>query len=68
MAKRIATAEDLEKYPVLAQAGLKVGDEFEIPDEALNSTNEENSGTFGGDAPPDPPPGGNNPTTKPPIP
>ena len=60
MAKRIATPEDLEKYPELAQAGLKVGEEFEIPDEALNTTDEEGEGDpedddgTGGNHPPKP--------------
>ena len=57
--KRVATQADLDTNPELVEAGLKVGDEFEIPDEALNQT------ANGAEDPPPPPPedngGGSNP-------
>lgn len=48
MDKKIITQEDLDKYPDLAEQGVKVGDEAEIPD----SDNEENGDDVGGSNPP----------------
>lgn len=33
MAKKIVTQEDLDKYPELAEQGIQIGDEAEIPED-----------------------------------
>lgn len=48
MAKKIATQEDLDNNPELAAAGVKVGDEIEIPDQSTE--NEEVPGESDGDS------------------
>jgi len=51
MPKRILTQEDIDNNPELADNGLKVGDEIDIP-ENENLTDETADDDTGGSAPP----------------
>lgn len=46
MAKKIITQEDLEKYPELAEKGIEVGQEADVPDD------DEDDDTGGSNPPP----------------
>lgn len=56
MPKRILTQEDLDNNPELAEQGLKVGDEIEIPEENTADNEAFDAGAdgddTGGSAPP----------------
>jgi len=52
MQKRKLTQEDLDNNPELAEQGLQVGDEIEIPDTEEETTEDEAAANDGGDRPP----------------
>lgn len=64
--KRIVTQEDLDKNPDLVSLGVQVGDEVNIPDNAIPLPDETPNEGLAGDDPPDPPTGEDRPR-KPPI-
>lgn len=53
MAKRKVTKKDLDKYPELKENKIKVGQEYDFPDEDENDNDDfENNDDTGGSAPP----------------
>lgn len=52
MAKRKVTKKDLDKYPELNENQIKIGQEYDFPDEDENDDFENNEGDTGGSNPP----------------